>query len=317
MISIEELSFKLKGETNVALICHIRPDGDSLGSALALSKALNNLGISTVVACDDILPSRFLFLNATKNVKSELDGEFSAMLAIDCADITRLGKFAEKFLSHKNTYIIDHHISNTRFAKTNYVFDEASNCENVFDIIKALGVEIDEEIANLLMLGIITDTGSFRHKNVTPKTFSVASVLQEKGADVNAIYYNMFSKQTKQRAKLFSKAMSKIRYFLDDRLAIATIKIADIEECNAESSDTEGFIDFLLGIDTVEVAITILETAKNKYKISFRSKSVNVNAVAGTFGGGGHVLASGCQISGEYEEVVDKLQFAVSREIPD
>ena len=111
--------------------------------------------------------------------------------------------------------------------------------------------------------------------------------------------------------------MSKIRYFLDNRLAIATIRIKDVEETNALPSDTEGFIDFLTGIDGVEVSVCILEVAPNKFKISFRSKSADVSAVASTFGGGGHVLASGCQISGDYEEVVDRVQFAVSRELPD
>ena len=186
-----------------------------------------------------------------------------------------------------------------------------------FYIIKELGVEITEEIANLLMLGLMTDTGGFKHKNVTPDTLRVAAELKEKGADTNAIYYHAFSKQSKNRAALFGRTMSKIRYLLEDKLAIATVRLSDIAACSAEQSDTEGFIDFIMGIDGVEVGICILETANDKYKISFRSKEANVSAVAATFGGGGHVLASGCQISGEYEEVVDKLRFAVSRELPE
>jgi phosphoesterase RecJ-like protein len=318
VISVKELALKLRGETSVALICHIRPDGDALGSAFALSKALQLLGISAVVACDDTLPSRFFFLNVIKELKTELDGEYSAMIAMDCADITRLGKFANAFSCHKNTYVIDHHVSNPRYAKINYVFDNASNCENVFDIIKELGVEVDEETANLLMLGLMTDTGGFKHKNVTAKTFEVASFLKDKGADTNAIYYHAFTKQSKNRAVLFGKTMSKIRYLLDDKLAIATIRLADVLDCGAEQSDTEGFVDFVMGIDGVEVGVCILEMVKDKYKISLRSKGkTNVNAVAATFGGGGHVLASGCQIAGEYEEVVDKIRFAVSRELPE
>lgn len=317
MISLSELSSKLKKEKNVALICHIRPDGDTLGSALALSLVLNNLGIVSDVYCDDSVPSRFFFLNSTKLVKKEIDKEYSAIIAIDCADITRLGNYGEFFLSHKNTYSIDHHISNTRYAKYNYIVDNASNCENVLQIIREMDCDISPEIANLLAMGIMTDTGNFRHKNVTPLTLSSASYLVEKGADLNTIYYNMFSKQTAGRAKLFGITMSKIRYFLDNKLAIATVMKSDIEYAKAKQDETEGFIDFLMGIDTVEVGICILEVGKNKYKISFRSKGTDVNAVAGTFGGGGHVLASGCQISGEYEEVVDKLTFAVSRYLPE
>ena len=317
MISLTDLSLKLKGEKSVAVICHVRPDGDTIGSAFALALALEHLGISAVVACDDALPSRFFFLNPIKEVKRALDGDYSAIIAIDCADITRLGNFYEQFNKHKNTYNIDHHVSNTRYAKINYVLDNASNCENVFELIDALGVEITEDIANLLAMGVMTDTGCFKHKNVTANTLFVAGKLKEKGANLNDIYYNMFSAQSKERAKLFGRTMSKIRYELDGKLAIASILQKDLLEVGAEQSETEGFIDFLMGINGVEVGICILEIAKNKYKISFRSKSADVNAVASSFGGGGHILASGCQISGEYEEVVDKLTFAVSRELPE
>lgn len=317
MISLSELSSKLKQEKSVALFCHIRPDGDTLGSALALSITLKNLGIRAQVFCDDVVPSRFFFLDAVKEVKRELEGEYTAFLAIDCADSTRLGSFYEEFVNHKNTYSIDHHVSNTRYAKINYVFDNSSNCENVLALIEELGADIDRETATLLAMGIMTDTGNFRHKNVTANTMHSAGKMVEKGADLNTVYYHMFTKQSKERAKLFGLTMSKIRYFLDDRFAVATIRLSDIEQTKARPEDTEGFIDFVMGVDTVEVGACIMELSNNKYKISFRSKGPDVNAVAGTFGGGGHVLASGCQINGDYEEVVDKITFAVSRYLED
>ena len=315
MISLVELGEKLKKETDVAIFCHIRPDGDTLGSALALSLALTNLGINAQVFCDDVIPSRFFFLNSAKSVKNLLDKEYSALLAIDCADSSRLGSFYEQFLKHKNTYSIDHHISNTRYAKINYVFDNASNCENVLELLIQMQVEINTEIANLLLMGIMTDTGNFKHKNVNSQTLLSASKLVDKGADINAIHYNMFTKQSKERAKLFGLVMSKIRYFLDGRFGVATVSQKDLEISGAKQDETEGFIDFLMGVDTVEVGACILELGKNKYKISFRSKGCDVNAVAGVFGGGGHVLASGCQIQGEYEEVVDKICYAVKQNI--
>ncbi len=318
MISLRELSEKLKSERTLALFCHIRPDGDSIGSALALSLALKNLGKRVDVFCDDQIPSRFFFLNEPKNIKNTIDfSEYSAFVAIDCGDVTRLGSFALDFSKNKNTYNIDHHISNDRYAKVNYVVDNASNCENIYALLIEMGVEITQDIANHLMLGIMTDTGGFKHKNVTAQTLAVASKLKESGADINSIYYHMFTAQTKARAKLFGVVMSKIRYFHDDRLAVATVTKEDIEKCGAKPDETEGFIDFIMGIDCIEVGACIMEIGKDKYKISFRSKGANVNAVAGTFGGGGHILASGCQIQGEYEEVVDKVAFAVKRELID
>lgn len=316
MISLSELAAKLKGETKVALICHIRPDGDTLGSALALKLALNSLGIGAEVVCDDPVPSRFFFLNECLTVGKELSGEYSAIAAIDCADITRLGKFSEVFAAHKNTYGIDHHISNNRYAKYSYVVDLASNCENVLKLIDELGVILSEDMANLLVMGIMTDTGNFRHKNVTAETLAAASRLKAVGADINKIYYHMFSAQSKERAKLFGMVMSRIRYFEDGKLAVATVRLKDFSESGARQDETEGFIDFVMGITGVEIGACIMEVTPNKFKISFRSNGADVNAVASAFGGGGHTLASGCQVSGDYEEVVDRVRFAASREIP-
>ena len=153
MISLNELGKKLKNEKSVALFCHVRPDGDCLGSAIALKNALIYLGIEAEVFCDDPVPSRFFFLNQTKTVKNKLEKDYGAFIAMDCADLTRLGSFADKFLAHKNTYIIDHHVSNTRYAKTNFVFELASNSENVFNLLNEMDIPIDEKTANLLFMG--------------------------------------------------------------------------------------------------------------------------------------------------------------------
>jgi len=318
MISLSELAVKIKGESKVALFCHVRPDGDTLGSALALANAIKTLGVQAVVVCDDPIPPRFLFLEDAKTVQNCVDvKEFSALMAIDCADVSRLGSYAEDFLKHKNTYNIDHHISNNHYAKINFVRDSASNCENILELIENIGVEVSADIANLLLMGMMTDTGNFRHKNVKAETLFSAGKMVQKGADINRIYFHMFSAQSKERVKLFAKTMSKIRYFHDGRLAIATVRKEDFEQTGAKKDETEGFIDFVMGIVGVEVSACVMETEKDKYKVSLRSKQANVNAVALSFGGGGHVLASGCQINGDYEDVIDKLSFAVSRELID
>ncbi|MBQ7349091.1 MAG: bifunctional oligoribonuclease/PAP phosphatase NrnA [Clostridia bacterium] len=317
MISIESLSEKLLKEKSVALFMHTRPDGDTIGSTVALKLALKSKGINAEVFCCDKIPEKFCFLKSVKSVSDKFFGEYSAFVAVDCADLSRLGDFSELFKSHKNTYNVDHHVSNTLFAKINYVADNASNCENVFELIKRMGIDVTEEVANLLATGVITDTGNFSHKNVRAETLQNAGELVSLGADVNLIIYHTFKSQSKARALLFGKVMSKIRYFLDDRFAVSSIFNKDLVDCGATPDETEGFIDFVMGIECVEVGASIMEISHNKYKISFRSKNADVNAVAGLFGGGGHTLASGCQIAGEYEEVVDKITFAVSRYLQD
>ncbi len=317
MISLKEFAEKLKKEKKVALICHVRPDGDCIGSSLALANALNSIGVSAKVCCSDDIPEKFNFIGALDKIAKQPDDDCTALVAVDCADLTRTGYISEKFTEIKNTFNIDHHVSNDNYAKYNAVIDSAANCENVYELIKFLGAEIDVETANLLAMGILTDTGNFKHKNVTAKTLMTASELVKLGADLNKIQYNMFTKQSKQRAKLFGKVMAKIRYFLDDRFAVASIHKTDLIECGAKSDETEGFIDFIMGIDGVEVGACILENDNNKYKVSLRSKDTDVCAVASAFGGGGHILASGCQIFGEYEEVVDRVVFEVKKQIRD
>lgn len=320
MITVKELADKLLKEKSVAIFCHARPDGDAVGSACALKLALAEKGITAAVYCSDPVPKKYLFLNEPNNVIQNYCGnfsEYSALVASDNAEITRLGDFATAFTQHKNTYSIDHHISNTRYAKVNYVVDRASNSENVFALISEMNATVTTEIANLLAMGIMTDTGGFRHKNVTPQTFFDAAKLVEFGADMNNLYYHTFTRQTKERAALFGKTMSKIRYFHGGRAAIATVRLKDLSETGAMQEETEGFIDFLMGIDGVEIGACVMETDNCKYKISLRSKSADVNGVAAVFGGGGHKLASGCKITGDYEDAVDRLVVAIGKYLED
>lgn len=321
MISLTLLAEKLKREKSVAVFMHVRPDGDAIGSGLALFSVLKKAGIDADVYSSDKIPEKFFFLPEAKEIKNEIvkingaNKKYTALVAVDVADLARAGVFAELFMTHKNTYNIDHHVSNTRYAAFNYVRDTAANCENVMDLIEAMGESIDDRTANFLALGIVTDTGNFVHKNVTEETFFKAGKLIKLGADFNAIYFNNFVKQSKERAKLFGVVMSRIRYFLDGKLAICTVFKSDLTATGAKPEETEGFIDFVMGIEGVEVGICVMELDKNKFKASFRSKKADVNAVAASFGGGGHVLASGCQVNGDYEEVIDKFRFAVSKYI--
>lgn len=317
MVSLSEIAEKLKKEQSVGIFFHVRPDGDAVGSGIALYLALKSLQIKVDLYCDDVIPKRFAFINETLDIKKNYAETHSALVCLDSADVTRLGSFAKVFAEHKNTFNIDHHVSNPRFAKYNAVIDSSSNCQNVYDLICCLGVSISQKIATALLMGILTDTGNFQHKDVEPKTIETASKLVSLGADLNDISYRMFNAQSKNRAKLFGETMSKIRYLLDDRLAIITVTKKDFERTGALREETEGFIDFVMGIEGVEVGIALSEMENGSFKASLRSKGTDVNAVASTFGGGGHVLASGCQLSGEYEEIVDKLRYAVYQHLKD
>ena len=312
--SIDEVVKLLKNSKKVALFCHARPDGDALGGMLALTLALRNAGKYAVAFCEDTPPEKYCFLPAMEEVNTTFSvAEYDLFVSVDCSDFTRMGVFAKEFTKFKGTTLnIDHHISNTRFAKYNFVNECPASCQILTDIILKAQFCINKEIADLLMLGLMTDTGNFVHSDVTATTFQTAALLRDKGADVQIINYQMFQRQPRARAELYGRVMRNIHYAHEDKFAYIVISARDIEESGADNSMTEGFVDFPLTIDGVEVSAALLEFKEGQYKTSLRSKGkVNVNAVASTFGGGGHILASGCMLFGSLEEVIDKLSYAV------
>lgn len=309
-----EIAGHLKRAHNIAIACHVRPDGDALGSGLALCLALENAGKNVNMVCEDKPVEKFSFLPATSKVSQVLPNiDYDVFISVDCADLIRLGIFSKSFKNFRKTTInIDHHISNNGYAKLNYVKPCPATCEIMTEFFMFAGYEITEEIANLLMLGIMTDSGNFTHQDVNESTLKAAAYLLSKGANTYAINYNMFVKQSQTRAVLYAKVMNKMRFALSDKFAFAIITQSDLAACGANADLTEGFVDFPLSIDGVEVSASIMECKKNQYKISLRSKgTANVNAVAMKFGGGGHILASGCMIFGELEEVIERLTYAV------
>lgn len=304
---------RLKTAQRAVIFCHARPDGDALGSGLSLCLAMRAAGKTAEFVCEDAPPEKFFFIEEMSEVKTSVPaGDYDLFVAVDCADCARMGVFAHDFARFRgDTVCIDHHVSNKGFAKYNCVRVCSATCEIVPEILSAAGFAITAPIANALMLGLITDSGTFTHSDVTEHTFNVAAALRAAGADVNRINYEMFSRQKKARALLFSKALSNMRFALDDKLVFILVTQAALEETGAVRSMTEGFVDFPLSIDGVEVAIALMEMKKGQYKASLRSKRADVNAVASVFGGGGHVLASGCMLFGEYEEVIERLTYAV------
>ena len=318
--SLGEVAKVIKNSHMVAVCCHVRPDGDAVGSLSALCLALRNAGKNVYMLCEEQPPEKLCISPVTHTSIQELPIDLKLLdlfITVDCSDVARLGAFAAQFDSYKgNTLNIDHHFSNPGFAKYNYVLsDSTATCEILPEILDACGFVITEEIANLLTMGLLTDSGNFSHRDVSAKTFSVASKLKACGADFCDINYEMFTRQTKARAVLYARVLGGIRFALDDKLAFITVTQKDFEETGTDKSDTEGFVDFALSIDGVEVSVALMEVRKNQYKISLRSKQANVNAVAQKFGGGGHVLASGCMLNAEYEEVVERLTHAVYQQL--
>ncbi len=316
---LQQIADRIRGAQRIAVFTHTRPDGDALGSALALACALEAIGLECEACVDSPIPSNLAFIEGAKGVKRSPKKEFDLLITVDCSDEQRLGDLSERYFiaTRRNkidTINIDHHISNTRFAKYNFVRNCAANCMNVAKLISYLGVPFDKKIAEYLLIGLLTDSGNFSHDDVDEECLSLAADLVGLGADIRYFHYHLFKKQSKARAALFARTMEKIRYYHEDRFALIVISKQNVEECNAEEGMTEGFVDFPLNVDSVEVAASLLEVKKGQYRISLRSKEyADVNKIAGVYGGGGHVRAAGCMLFGDLEEIIDKLSYTVSQ----
>ncbi len=318
-MTLNEISEQLKKLKSAVIFCHMRPDGDTLGAAMGLKWLLESNGALASVVCESKIPSKFLFLQGMSEIGNKPDDSAEAYIAVDASDERRLGALGDTFIrAKKPKFNIDHHISNTHYGDYCFVEERAATCEIITELSAYFDVPLNAVAANYLLLGLSSDTGNFAHKNVTESTFLAAAKLVSCGGNINEIQYNMFKKQSAGRALLFARTMSAIRYFADGRIAFISVTRDQLADCGALAEETEGFIDFPLSVDGVEVAVCLLETANERFKISLRSKGkADVNAVAAVYGGGGHILASGCMLSGCLEEVIDKLRYTIVQHLED
>lgn len=297
---------KINQAERIAIISHIRPDGDTLGSALALKNSLNGQKYCEVF-CDDDFPPKYNFLKGYNEIKNDGLKNFDLIIAVDCSDLNRLGGFFDIVKRHKNTVNIDHHISNDKYADINYVMDVSSTCEIIYYLLNHLNIEINKETAECIYCGLSSDTGNFSHSNTTYKTFETAAALSRQIGDISYINQKIYKEMPFCRLKLLGHVISNIKMFFNNKMAVLTIFLEDLKRYDCPSYETEGLVDYSININGVEVGVILLQHDKNSYKVSFRSKNVDVCKLAAQFGGGGHIHASGCMIFGSYEEVMEKL----------
>ena len=307
----------IRAARRIAVITHIRPDCDTLGSAMGLRAALEALNRETVVCCEDAIPEKFGFLPGIEGVTANPEGSFDLIISVDCSDATRMGSLGALFRASKNTVNLDHHRSNLREGKLNVVKENYSSCsELISELVEELGVPLEEGIALPLYLGLCSDTGCFSHSNVNEHSLLTAAKLITHAGDVTPYIYRMFKDNPKARFQLLGRTLKTARFYAEDSICLLSVRLTDLVECGAESSMTEGFVDYAVNCSPVLVGASILESKPNNFKISLRGKGeADVCAIAERFGGGGHTKAAGCMICGFYEDVVDKLVRAIELEI--
>lgn len=304
----------LNTASNIALFCHTRPDGDTLGSALGLKLALSKIGKTVKIFCDEEVPSKFLNFGFAEQFNVEFQEklkDFDLYIAIDCGDLGRVGAFYNKFTNNKNTLAIDHHITHEDFCEYTYVLGCSSTCEIVLKIINDLNIAIDEKIATALFVGLSTDTGNFKHSNTNENSFLCAKQLISFGVDIAEINRKLYNETSYTRLKLLGKSLSTMRRYFDGKLCIMYVTAKDFEDCKADITHTEGFTDYAISVDTAQIGVCISQSNNNSFKISMRSKKLDVSEICKYFGGGGHKQASGCVLCGFLEDVIDRIVRAV------
>lgn len=305
----------IKNNDIFVLIAHTSPDGDTLGSALALLRALHKLHKKAFVVCENSMPSLLAFLTGSDKLSTtaEVEGAYTA-IAIDCADIERMGICASYFENAQHTINIDHHATNKGYAQINDIaFHAAAVGESVWQIICELGAPLDSAMAQCIYAAISTDTGNFCYSNTTPDTFKTAVELLEVGFDLNATSSKLFRTRSLSKTRMICKCIENLELFFDDQVCVSTISKAEMDSIGSDESETEGMIDFIRDIETVKIAVFMREVTQSVYKISLRSKvDINVSAIAQQFGGGGHIRAAGCTIEDSAEKAKEQIIAALS-----
>lgn len=276
---------------------HLNPDGDALGSALAMSMFLDALGKSNEVLCNNAPPYNLEFLPGVDRVL-QTPKQDSARLGIwlDLDSPERLGKVRPYLESCPRTVLVDHHVPHHTPGDVRIVDTSApATALILFDILKMVGATITPEIATCLLAGIITDTGSFRFPNTTPHALTASAELLALGGDIVEIGIEVFQRKQLPAVRLLGICIRNMRIEFDGRLAWSSLSQSDFHEADAGEEHTEGLVNELLSIDSVEIATLIRESAPGKVRASLRSREEHdVALVAREFGGGGHRNAAGC-----------------------
>ena len=307
-MTLDNILEEIKNANTIAILVHENPDGDAVGSALAMELALKQLNKEADVIIPEF-PKEFEFLPDADKIKKETDvASYDLVLTLDCASIKLINNCIDYFENAKTKVAIDHHSSNTMFADYNFVDQDAPACAQLLLVIFGYyNIEVTKEIGTCILTGIITDTGGFRYEGVTAETFRFVASLCEKGVKVSKVYQQVFASKTRAKFELHKIALDREEFLEDGKIAFTYITKADEEKVGAKNGDYDGIVENGRDVEGVEVSIFLRETDKG-IKVSLRSKDyVNVSEAATMFGGGGHVRAAGCNIQGTIEQAKNQI----------
>lgn len=315
MDQLAEVLKEIQQRRRFLVTSHARPDGDAIGSTLALAQILRKMGKSADVVLRDSVPVIYQPLPQSETIihSSRPDGDYEAAIILECDSVqrTRLEGLENLFLIN-----IDHHISAKPFANVNWIDSTAAaTAELIFRLAQAAQVKLTPEIATCLYTAVLTDTGSFCYSPTNACTFELAKLLVEHGADPNHIAQNVYFSSPISKMRLLGAALSRLEH--EGPMTWMSITRHDMERFDALDEDCEGLVNYALGIAGVEVAVFFREVAKERVRVSLRSKgAVNVAAIAEKFGGGGHECAGGFATQGPLDKAAERVLSELRRHLP-
>lgn len=315
--NIEPIIKEIVSGERFLVASHLNPDGDAIGSSLALALALEKMGKEVVVYNHDPLPYQFGFLCSSERIVNSLEGEgvFDAAFVVDCSELKRVDESFSQMVSTKKWINVDHHLTNECFADISYIEKEAcSTGYLVYQIIKELPIEMTKDIAENIYTTILVDTGSFRYSNASNEAFKVAGEMVALGVSPWNVANNVYENQPQARIELLTDVLNTLKVEAGGEIASVVVTRGMMEKSGTDSDATDGFVNYPRSIEGIEVAFLIREIGEDIYKISFRSKGkINVAQVSQGFGGGGHRNAAGCVIKGSLEDVRLSTANAVAK----
>ena len=306
--AVAQIRDAILGRQRFLISSHARPDGDSIGSQLALAYALRGIGKHVVIVNKDPAPPPLMAFPGVPSIQvvDRAQGDYDAAIVLECSELARTGV---EGLDRYFLINIDHHPGNAHYGSLNWFNGGAAACaEMVFDVIEALGVPLTVEIATHVYVGILTDTGSFHYSSISPRTFDICRRLVEAGVDPPKVARSIFDSNSLGRLKLFGAVLSTIELEDEGRLAVVRVDRAMAASAGGSYEDTEGLINLPLTVREIQAVVFFKEIDAHEYRVSMRSKGdIDVCRVAKRYGGGGHKNASGCTLRGPYAEARARL----------
>ena len=326
MRSLRQCLKDINNSKKIAIFCHTSPDADALCSSVALKKLIKlnqpkdtkqkTIDLLVDADIDDISDVNKAII-AGVEINNPHYKHYDLAIAVDCANLSRLGKYAELFKKTKKNIQFDHHATNDNFAKNNIVLPRASStCEVLYALTRLKNLNISDDICKMIYSGIITDTANLTQGTITVNTHKIITEMMDRKINLNALNEHFFKNNTKSKAYLLKQALDSLTFYSGDRIAFMKLTKQDLSECDATMDDTLGIVNHGIDIKGVEIAVIAIKQEDNSYYVSLRSKQeINVGTIAQELGGGGHDQVAAFTYTGSLTEMKDSLIKACKKEL--